>query len=131
MENTVVQKTCRICGVSSAVNKFKIKDGVTIGRRCLKCISKINNDKLRNQTSGNYYTQYYQEHKEIFKARDKERYARTKALKNQVVFNLELERQNQHIINDVDEDDGRALGAEDDDLYLSRMENQESNSLNI
>jgi len=130
MENTNVQKTCRICGVSSAVNKFKIKDGQIYGRRCLKCISKINNDKLRNRASGNYYTQYYQEHKEIFKARDKERYAQKKALKNLVVFNLELERLNQLFINEPDEDDGRALGAEDDDLYLERHE-EKTSSLNV
>lgn len=89
MENKQ-SKICRICGISSDINKFVIKEnGKIYGKRCLKCISKINNERLKNKEDGNYYADYYIKNKEKFAIRDRERYLKKKALKNQILFEFE------------------------------------------
>jgi hypothetical protein len=80
MENKQ-SKICRICGISSDINKFVIKEnGKIYGKRCLKCISKINNERLKNKEDGNYYADYYKKNKLKFAIRDRERYLKKKAL---------------------------------------------------
>lgn len=82
-------RLCRVCGVSSNINKFITKNGKVYGKRCLKCVSRQNNEKLKNKASGNYYTDYYIKNKEEFAIRDRARYLRNKALKNKVTFDFE------------------------------------------
>ena len=49
MENIFNEpRLCRVCGVGSDVNKFVIKNGKVYGKRCLKCVSRQNNDKLKS-----------------------------------------------------------------------------------
>ena len=82
-------RICRVCGISSDVNKFVMKKGKIYGKRCVKCVSKQNNEKLKNKESGNYYSEYYIKNKEIFAIKDRERYLKNKAkkaLENQVLF---------------------------------------------
>lgn len=54
-ENDIKIKFCIICNCSSEFNKFRFK-------RCIKCASKINNEKLKEKQ---YYKQYYDENKEL------------------------------------------------------------------
>jgi hypothetical protein len=98
MENIFNEpRLCRVCGVGSDVNKFVIKNGKVYGKRCLKCVSRQNNEKLKNKLTGNYYTEYYIKNKESFSIRDKARYQRNKALKNQVIFNFEQPNNNENV----------------------------------
>lgn len=85
-------RLCRVCGVSSDVNKFVMKKGKIYGKRCVKCVSKQNNEKLKNKESGNYYSEYYKKNKETFAIKDRERYLKNKAkkaLENQVLFQFD------------------------------------------
>jgi hypothetical protein len=50
-----VKRSCIACGSTS--NKFKAK-----GKKCIKCYSKINNEKHREK---DYFKQYYLDHKPI------------------------------------------------------------------
>ena len=98
MENIINEpRLCRVCGIGSDVNKFVIKNGKVYGKRCLKCVSRQNNEKLKNKLTGNYYTEYYIKNKESFSIRDKARYQRNKALKNQVLFNFEQPNNNKNV----------------------------------
>jgi hypothetical protein len=66
-----------------------MKKGKIYGKRCVKCVSKQNNEKLKNKESGNYYSEYYIKNKETFAIKDRERYLKNKAkkaLENQVLF---------------------------------------------
>jgi hypothetical protein len=47
------------------------------GRKCIKCTSRINNEKLKAK---NYYKQYYIDHADKMKENDKKRYQRQKNL---------------------------------------------------
>jgi len=97
-------RICRICGIGSDVNRFSYSSSGKIqGRRCLKCCSKINNEKLKNKEGGNYYAEYYIKNKEEFAIRDRARYLRNKALKNQVLFefeNLNISESNENVNSD-------------------------------
>lgn len=55
VENDIKIKICIICNCSSEFNKFRFK-------RCIKCASKINNEKLKEKQ---YYKKYYDENKEL------------------------------------------------------------------
>jgi hypothetical protein len=90
MENIINEpRLCRVCGNGSDVNKFMTKNGKVYGKRCLKCVSRQNNEKLKNKAIGNYYADYYIKNKEEFAIRDRARYLRNKALKNKVIFDFE------------------------------------------
>ena len=113
VEEIINHRNCRICGISSRINKFIVKGVKVCGRRCICCVSKINNERLRNKTdsegnSNNYYSNYYQLNKEKMKETDRVRYQRNKERKqqlaNQVVFDLSVERDNQRIINEPNMD---------------------------
>lgn len=54
MEQNNNIKLCKICGI----NECKLKQ-----LRCQKCISKINNEQLKNKQ---YYKQYYETNKEEY-----------------------------------------------------------------
>lgn len=79
-------RTCKVCNLTSDITKFVIKDNKIYGRRCKKCNSIANNQRLREKK---YYSNYYILNKEIFTQRDKARYAKKKLLKNQVLFKFE------------------------------------------
>jgi hypothetical protein len=74
-------RLCKICGVSSDINKFRIRNDKICSNMCLKCISKKNNEKLRNKESGNYYIEYYKKNIAKFKINDKARYDKNKEIK--------------------------------------------------
>lgn len=74
-------RICKICGIGSDVNKFKMKNNKIYAKQCLKCISKKNNEKMRNKESGNYYSEYYKKNIEKFKINDKIRYDKNKEIK--------------------------------------------------
>jgi hypothetical protein len=74
-------KLCIECGEN---NKFNMRTNkkneiVCSGKRCIKCCSSKNN---KNKT---YYRQYYLDHMDEFKNRDKERYKRLKESKKNIV----------------------------------------------
>ena len=75
----------KLCPLCNEVNKFKMVNGRTSGKKCIKCISKANNLKLKEK---NYYKTYYIANAEKMKENDKRRYARTKEL-NLVRFTFE------------------------------------------
>ena len=54
-KNDTFLKACTSCG--STANKFKQK-----GKNCIKCYSKINNQKFKDK---DYFKQYYLEHKPV------------------------------------------------------------------
>jgi hypothetical protein len=62
------KKICRLCG--SSENKFDNNR-----RQCIKCRSSIKNAKLNEK---NYFVNYYQEHKEEIKLKQKEAYKKSK-----------------------------------------------------
>jgi len=74
-------RLCKICGVSSDINKFRIKNDKICTKTCLKCTSKKNNERLRNKDSGNYYSEYYKTNIAKFKVNDKARYDKNKEIK--------------------------------------------------
>jgi hypothetical protein len=82
MTEIISSKLCTLC---NEVNKFKIVKGKMSGRKCIKCVSKKNNEKLKEK---GYYKTYYLEHAEKIKQTDKERYHRNKE-KNLVKFTFE------------------------------------------
>ena len=95
-------RICRKCNISSEINNFKKKpDGKICGRQCLKCVSQKNNERLKNLESGNYYSDYYIKNKEKFAIRDKERYEKKKALKNQVRFDFEKMKIDDSVLKDI------------------------------
>jgi hypothetical protein len=55
VENDIKIKFCIICNCSSEFNKFT-------GKRCTKCRSKFNNERLKEKQ---YYKIYYDENKEL------------------------------------------------------------------
>lgn len=79
-------RTCKVCNLTSDITKFVIKENKIYGRRCKKCNSIANNQRLKEKK---YYSNYYILNKEIFTQRDKARYAKVKLLKNQVLFKFE------------------------------------------
>jgi hypothetical protein len=79
-------RICKVCNLGSDITKFVIKDNKIYGRRCKKCNSIANNQRLKEKK---YYSNYYILNKEVFALRDKERYAKKKLLKNQVVFEFD------------------------------------------
>jgi hypothetical protein len=60
-------RLCKICGIGSDINKFKMKNDKICAKKCLKCTSSKNNERLKEN---NYYTKYYIEHKETFIQRE-------------------------------------------------------------
>jgi hypothetical protein len=79
-------RTCKVCNLTSDVTKFVIKENKIYGRRCKKCNSIVNNQRLKEKK---YYSNYYILNKEVFALRDRERYAKKKLLKNKVIFEFE------------------------------------------
>lgn len=77
METKTEIISSKLCGLCNEVNKFKMVNGRMSGRKCIKCTSRINNEKLKAK---NYYKQYYLEHAEKMKENDKRRYQRQKNL---------------------------------------------------
>ncbi len=61
-------KLCKKCGNSSEFHKF-------CGKQCIKCRSKLNNERLKEK---NYYKQYYELNKEDFKIHDAKYYLEVK-----------------------------------------------------
>ena len=55
MENQIKIKFCKVCGNSSECHKFN-------GHKCIKCESKLNNERLKEK---HYFKNYYDENKEI------------------------------------------------------------------
>lgn len=68
-------RVCTICNESG--NKFKVVNGKLSGRRCIKCVSKINNQRLKEK---DYYKKYYIANAEKMKENDRKRYQRQKGL---------------------------------------------------
>ena len=54
MENQIKIKFCKVCGNSSEFHKFN-------GLKCIKCKSKLNNERLKEK---HYFKNYYDENKE-------------------------------------------------------------------
>lgn len=79
-------RTCKVCNLTSDITKFVIKENKIYGRRCKKCNSVINNQRLKEKK---YYSNYYILNKEVFALRDRERYAKKKLEKNKVIFEFE------------------------------------------
>jgi hypothetical protein len=79
-------RTCKVCNLTSDITKFVIKENKIYGRRCKKCNSIVNNQRLKEKK---YYSNYYILNKEVFALRDRERYAKKKLLKNKVIFEFE------------------------------------------
>jgi hypothetical protein len=75
----------KLCPLCNEVNKFKMVNGRMSGRKCIKCISKANNQRLKEKE---YYKKYYIANAEKMKANDKLRYQRTKE-RNIVRFTFE------------------------------------------
>lgn len=84
IENEI--RICRVCNLGSDITKFIIKNNKIYGKRCCKCNSIANNERLKNK---HYYTEYYLKNKEIIAEREREKYLKKKSLKNQVVFDFE------------------------------------------
>ena len=59
MENIIKIKLCKVCGNSSEFHKFN-------GLKCIKCKSKLNNERLNEKQ---YYRKYYDENKELLISR--------------------------------------------------------------
>ena len=55
METKIKIKFCIICNNSSEFHKFN-------GKKCIKCKSKLNNERLKEKQ---YFKNYYEENKEI------------------------------------------------------------------
>ena len=55
METQIKIKLCKVCGNSSEFHKFN-------GLKCIKCKSKLNNERLNEKQ---YYKKYYEENKEL------------------------------------------------------------------
>jgi len=55
MEKIIKIKLCKVCGNSSEFHKFN-------GLKCIKCKSKLNNERLKEKQ---YYKNYDDENKEI------------------------------------------------------------------
>ena len=55
METQIKIKFCKVCGNSSEFHKFN-------GLKCIKCKSKLNNERLNEKQ---YYKKYYEENKEL------------------------------------------------------------------
>jgi hypothetical protein len=87
METVNNIKVCQTCGMEGKHQLRTNKEGkvVIFGKKCIKCKSQQNNQRLRDK---NYYKTYYANNIETFKARDKARYAKIKAEKNLVKFNF-------------------------------------------
>ena len=54
METQIKIKLCKVCGNSSEFHKFN-------GLKCIKCKSKLNNERLNEKK---YYKTYYQDNKD-------------------------------------------------------------------
>ena len=52
MEKQIKIKLCKVCGNSSEFHKFN-------GLKCIKCKSKLNNERLNEKQ---YYKSYYENH---------------------------------------------------------------------
>ena len=59
METQIKIKFCKVCGNSSEFHKFN-------GLKCIKCKSKLNNERLNEKQ---YYRKYYDENKELLISR--------------------------------------------------------------
>ena len=59
METQIKIKLCKVCGNSSEFHKFN-------GLKCIKCKSKLNNERLNEKQ---YYRKYYDENKELLISR--------------------------------------------------------------
>ena len=55
METQIKIKLCKVCGNSSEFHKFN-------GLKCIKCKSKLNNERLNEKQ---YFKKYYEENKEL------------------------------------------------------------------
>ena len=55
MEKQIKIKICKVCGNSSEFHKFN-------GLKCIKCKSKLNNERLNEKQ---YYINYYENNKDI------------------------------------------------------------------
>ena len=55
METQIKIKLCKVCGNSSEFHKFN-------GLKCIKCKSKLNNERLNEKQ---YYVKYYEDNKDI------------------------------------------------------------------
>jgi hypothetical protein len=55
METQIKIKLCKVCGNSSEFHKFN-------GLKCMKCKSKLNNERLNEKQ---YYRNYYDSNKDI------------------------------------------------------------------
>ena len=64
METQIKIKFCKVCGNSSEFHNFN-------GLKCIKCKSKLNNERLKEKQ---YYKTYYEIHKEEFKEHDAKYY---------------------------------------------------------
>ena len=68
METQIKIKLCKVCGNSSEFHKFN-------GLKCIKCKSKLNNERLNEK---NYYKAYDEINKEEFKVHDAKYYLEVK-----------------------------------------------------
>jgi hypothetical protein len=59
IENEI--RICRVCNLGSDITKFIIKNNKIYGKRCCKCNSIANNERLKNK---HYYTEYYLKNKD-------------------------------------------------------------------
>jgi hypothetical protein len=73
METQIKIKLCKVCGNSSEFHKFN-------GLKCIKCKSKLNNERLNEKQ---YYRSYYDNNKDILITRSIKYYAdNVKPLRN-------------------------------------------------
>ena len=104
MENI---RLCKVCGVGSDINKFKMKNNKIYAKQCLKCISKKNNERMRSKESGNYYSEYYKKNIGKFKINDKIRYDKNKEIKKlkEAEEKAKLEALNEQIDNEQNDNE--------------------------